>query len=313
MSQKIRPARLDDAQAITTLACEQVERWQRMTSQQKVEDLPYEDLTIYERWLHGGAWLSIETMSIWLNHLLNGGGQPIVVDEQGDIIAYAEVYMGLEPEPFGEVAHLGKMIVANGYEITREDFFKALLQQGKKYGMFTASCSGYDQEQAQFYQAYGLQPISQVQRYKIAAQLGQSFYKANESELRDAQHIENWQMVIGRIDSSRHHWETLWSRLWNALPEIAKRKTHFLHISASGQEVLTCIQQQVFDPRNADVYCWSPKPLTNPIMIALRDWAHRTGYRNLVMDIPESESKSKLLADAEKQAHFHEVYASVSS
>ena len=61
---QIRQATLDDTRAISKLFCAGIERWQRMDAQGRVEDLSYEQLTIYERWLHGGAWLSIETAAL---------------------------------------------------------------------------------------------------------------------------------------------------------------------------------------------------------------------------------------------------------
>lgn len=38
--------------------------WQRLDETGRVEDMPYEALTLVERWLHGGAWMSIETGAI---------------------------------------------------------------------------------------------------------------------------------------------------------------------------------------------------------------------------------------------------------
>ncbi|MDQ7035939.1 MAG: hypothetical protein Q9P01_14230 [Anaerolineae bacterium] len=73
---QIRRAILDDTQTISKLFRSRIDRWQRMDSQQRVEDLAYDDLSIYERWLHGGAWMSIETGAIWLSHLLSGAGNP---------------------------------------------------------------------------------------------------------------------------------------------------------------------------------------------------------------------------------------------
>ena len=68
----IRPALLDDTQAISQLFRARIDKWQRLTEQGQVEDLSYDELSIYERWLHGGAWMSIETGAIWLSHLLSG-------------------------------------------------------------------------------------------------------------------------------------------------------------------------------------------------------------------------------------------------
>ena len=55
----VREAIMDDTAAISALFRQQVNVWQRFDADGRVEELPYEKLTIYERWLHGGAWMSI--------------------------------------------------------------------------------------------------------------------------------------------------------------------------------------------------------------------------------------------------------------
>ena len=84
----VRQARLDDTRAIVRLFKSRIPKWQRLNPQGQVEDLPYEDLTIYERWLHGGAWMTLETGVLWLSHLLSGHGLAHVVEVDQKIVAY---------------------------------------------------------------------------------------------------------------------------------------------------------------------------------------------------------------------------------
>jgi hypothetical protein len=70
MTVEVRQAGLDDTGAITALFGARIPIWQRINKQGQVEDVPYAQLTIYERWLHGGPWMSIETCAVLLNHLL---------------------------------------------------------------------------------------------------------------------------------------------------------------------------------------------------------------------------------------------------
>ena len=76
MNLEVRQAGLDDTGAISALFCARIPVWQRRNAQGQVENVAYDALTIYERWLHGGPWMSIETCAILLNHLLSGGGDP---------------------------------------------------------------------------------------------------------------------------------------------------------------------------------------------------------------------------------------------
>src|SRR5215213_9179974 len=75
---QVRQAALDDTCAISSLFRARIGVWQRLDANGRVEDKPYEALTIYERWLHGGAWMSIETAAIQLNELLSGAGISLV-------------------------------------------------------------------------------------------------------------------------------------------------------------------------------------------------------------------------------------------
>ncbi len=107
----MRGATLDDTQTISALFCAHITVWQRLSSSGKVEDIAYDSLTIYDRWLHGGPWMSVETAAIHLSHLLRGAGIPLVIEVEGKIVAYAEAYRGTEPEPFGDHYHLAQVVV----------------------------------------------------------------------------------------------------------------------------------------------------------------------------------------------------------
>ena len=60
----VRPAALADAAAISAIHCSHVETW-RQGGEGK--PAPYATLPLYERWLHGGPWMSVETCTVHLN------------------------------------------------------------------------------------------------------------------------------------------------------------------------------------------------------------------------------------------------------
>lgn len=314
---RVRQARLDDTLAISTLFRAQISVWQRLNARGQVEDLPYEALTLYERWLHGGtdknAWMSVETSAIFLNRLLIGAGLPFVAEADGQVIGYAEAYPGVEPEPFGAHLHLAHLVTHPDHTADKPEdaLMRYLLEQAKllmdcRYLM--VSISGYDTSAAAFYQHYGMKPLAKVQRISISAKTGQGFYRAVEHARSDPAQIEGWAMTVGRWQSARQQWVLLWMRLWEAIPQIAERRTHRLQFSASGHQAFLCCQQQLYNPRSADIYCWSPKALTPQQLIAIRDWAHREGYRNLVMAVTEDAAKI-LGSEAEPDPSYQQVYA----
>jgi ribosomal protein S18 acetylase RimI-like enzyme len=307
----IREATLDDTQAISALFRSHITAWQRLNTQGHVEDVSYDALTIYERWMHGGPWMSVETAALHLSHLLRGAGMPFVAEVDGTVQAYAEVYPGVEPAPFGDHLHVGQLRVhaAKRSEELEDALLDAMIEQARtaRCERLTANVVASDAASQELYSRHGLAALSRVNRYSMAAKSGQGFYKTVEHPGTNPAQIADWFMPVGRVGSARQQWETLWPRTWNAIPEIRGRHTHRLHFSASGQEALVCCQEQIYAPRNADVYLWSPKPLTPQLLTALRDWSHSEGYRTLVMAVTEDTTKV-LGAEAEADGYYIDVY-----
>lgn len=306
---QVRQARLDDTQAISALYRTRISAWQRLDERGQVQDVSYESLTIYERWLHGGPWMSIETGAIQLSHLLRGAGLPLVAEIDGYVLAYTEVYQGTEPAPFGVHLNMMHPVIHPHYPNAglEDRLIQYLLEQAKtlKCKQFLVSF-GLPDFQA-VYQRNGLRLLTTVRRFNISAKTGQGFYRTVEHLNPDPAQINGWHMPIGRLGSSRQQWETLWPRTWDSLPEIRQQRTHRLLFNAAGQEAFVYCQQQLYAPRSADVSCWSPKPLTAQLLTALRDWAHREGYRTLVMAVLEDTIKT-LGSDAEPDGYFQETF-----
>jgi hypothetical protein len=172
----------------------------------------------------------------------------------------------------------------------------------------TLSLPDYDTENRAFYQRYRLNQLQRVRRYTVSAQTGQGFYKAVDHLNHTSEQIHGCYMTIGRLGSANQHWETLWPCLFDAIPEVVERRTHRLRFAVAGQDSLICYQQQLYKPRSAAVYCWSPKPLSNQVLVAVRDWAHREGYRNLVLSL--DDEAAKILGSAtEVEPYYHEIYS----
>lgn len=304
---EVRQACLDDTQAISDLFRDRISVWQRLNSSGQVEDVPYDALTIYERWLHGGPWMSVETAAIHLRHLLCGAGVPIVAVENGKIQGYAEGYFSNEPEPFG--THLG-LAQFLGSPSCYDSLFSGLIEtaRSQRCPRVTAQCVASDADTQALYARHRLTPIAQIKRYSLSAKSGQGFYKVVDHSNEDARQIERWFMSVGRLGSAREQWETLWPHTFDALPEVRERRTRRLHFSSAGQDALVCCQPQLYAPRNAEIYLWSPKPLTSQLLTALRDWTHREGYRSLILAVTDDIAKV-LGSEAEADGYRVEVYA----
>lgn len=290
----IRPAQLDDTQAISALFRQRIMVWQRLNAAGRPEDVDYAGLTIYERWLHGGPWMSIETAAIHLSRLLCGAGLAFVICYAEQPVAYAEVYHGQEPEPFGNHLHIGEFVVHPDFADQTPAMETALMQQlaadARPLKATRVSINGlaHDADSQAFLSRFGLTPIQTIKRFTLSAKSGQGFYRVTDHAAEGAGQIQQWFMPIGRLNSARQQWETLFPRTWQAIPEMKQRQAHRLHITAAGQEALVFAQPPLYLPRSVELYLWSPKPLTSQMMTALRDWAHRENYRSLILPVSEA-------------------------
>ncbi|MCB9453532.1 MAG: hypothetical protein H6672_19035 [Anaerolineaceae bacterium] len=304
----VRPALLDDTQAISSLFRSRIPVWQRMDTIGEVQDVAYEQLTIYERWLHGGPWMSVETGALHLSHLLRGAGFPLVAIHEDKLAGYTEAFHSVEPAPFGNHLHLTSL-VSNDPAVC-----KALAQHILKQAAVvdvqrvTASIIAHDDESVEFYRAFGMQPLTRIHRINLPAKTGQVFYKSVEHPNANPAQVHGWHMSLGRWECARQHWETLWPRTWAAIPEIQRRPTNRLYVTAAGQEAYVLIHQQLYAPRSAEVYCWTPKPLPGQVLTAIRDWGHREGYRTLVLAVTDATLKA-LGAEAEPDGYYQDIYA----
>jgi hypothetical protein len=305
----LREAHLDDTEAISRLHRAHITTWQRLNAQGRVEDIPYEQLTIYERWLHGGAWMSVETGAIHLSHLLRGGGIPLVAEAGGALVAYAELYEGVEP-PFGPHLAMTNPVVhpdwhGDSPEASLLAHARAVGKQRKRERLLVSAALP---ELRHFYQAQGLRAQSILLRFALPARTGQGFYKTVEHLDPNPAQIRGWFMPIGRLGSARQLWESRWPRTWDAIPEIRQRRTHRLKFNAAGHEAFVWCQQQLYTERSAEICCWSPRPLTTQLLTAIRDWAHRENYRTLILTVPEDTAKI-LGAEAEPDGYTETVYS----
>ncbi len=289
----VRQATLDDTRDIVALFTASLPIWQRLNTQGQVEDLPYEALTIYERWLHGGAWMSLETASIWLSHLLSGNGSAYVVERDGGILAYAEAFYNRELTPMGRHLHVAQMRVAESCaDEVHHMLADRIRDDARGPGRLSVAYPEYDKEAGTYYRKYfGANEVFRLARYTLGAQIGQSFYKSQEFDKTEASLIDGWALAVGRWSSPRALWEAEWIEHWSSIPQIIERRKYRQYVNASGHEALVCFHQQLYNSRHAEVYCWSPRNLSTQLLVAIRDMGHRLGFRTLTLALPDAAAE----------------------
>jgi GNAT superfamily N-acetyltransferase len=310
---EVRLATLQDAAAITEIHCSNVERWLRFDAAGAGIPADYADLSIYERWLHGGPWLSLETCAIHLNRLLAGMGTPLVAEVDGEVLGTAEVYENFEAAPFQHHLSIGVFYVHQAqqrvgighalldYIVTMTDLMKC--------DRLTVDAPNVPE----FYTRFGFKPLLSARRVHIPTQAGRAFYQASELTERSAEQIKGWHMPLGRTVASYHAWQSLFPLDWAAgLPEVLNVPMSHLKITAAGQNALLLLKEADApgsQPRECSVLCWSSRPLSAPLLAAIRDRANREGYDTVTTFCADQDWPLLLAADAHPTDTHQTCYA----
>lgn len=310
----VRQAVLDDTAAISALFRARIPAWQRLTSDGSVETVEYADLTVYERWTHGGPWMSLETAAIALARLLHGVGLALVAEaDDGGLVGYLEAYPGYEPSPLGAHLHVAHVVTSPSFS-DPDSVADVLLKRAGEVAAhlsdkrLTVSLAADSGEDATFYRERGFAPLTAVRRYVVSAKAGQGFYQVGEHTSSGVGQIEGWQMSVGRTESASMLWESVWVSIWEVIPQLTERGIQRVKLTASGQEMLLCVQPVPHDPRTLDVWAWSPRPLTGVLLTAIRDWAQRQKYRALRL-VLDAETAKLLGNDAEADPFSRSIWA----
>lgn len=304
----VREATLDDSAAVTAIHISHISRWQRLDAQGQVQDVPYDSLTVYERWLHGGPWMSVEMCAVHLNHLLRGAGIPLVAEIDGQVLAEAEVFHGVEPQPYGENLNLSVLYAHRDH--TAKGLGGALIEHILNLGreLKCGQVNVAEVEAEDFYAKHGFQHITSGCGMSFPAREGQVFYQATPHPADDPAQIRGWMMPLGRQQSAHQQWVTHWPNLWASVPELRQQRVERLKFTVAGTAFFVLYSESRYDPRRANLFVWTPTPLTGPMLTAISDKAHKLGFRRLETFVMDDEVDLRGL-DAEPDGHTQALYS----
>lgn len=280
----VRQATLADAASISALHKATIGTWHRRTPDGEWVPAPYEELTLFERWLNGGPWASVEMCAVHLANLLRGtDGIPLVAELDGQVRAEAEVFIGREPEPFGYHINLSKFIVHPDF--ADAGLSSALLTYIVQIGQ-AIRCKRITvadgEANAALYEHHQFSRAHTGQQIVLPAREGRVFYQASDLKSFDPAQIEGWYMPLGRYQNARQEWDRMAPGFWNSVPEIVEIETARLHFVVTGQEAYALMQQDRDQPERVHAFVWTKRPIKGLLMMTLCDWALRHDYREIV-------------------------------
>jgi GNAT superfamily N-acetyltransferase len=294
----VRLATLDDTQAIT-----EIHRSQKPAP----PGTSFSEMTLYERWRLGGPWMNIETCAIHLNRLLAGSGTPLVAERDSIVLACAEAYESFEPPPFGHHLHLS-MIMTHADHV-RQGGGRALLNYLTEMArlMKCERITVVQPEGREFYIRHNFRNTHTGRGVRIPAQAGRAFYQSTPLTDPNPDQVKSWFMPLGRYQSSRQEWENLFPTTWAAgIPELLNPATAHIKLTVTGQNAIL-FMKEADQPGEVNVACWAARPLSNPLLTAIRDRAQRDGYHTMISCVMDSDL-ALLGSDAEQTGETQELF-----
>ncbi|WP_048149850.1 GNAT family N-acetyltransferase [Palaeococcus ferrophilus] len=169
--------------------------------------------TIFERYLRGGPWMSLETCSIHTNNLLLHGGLPVVALVEGETAGHAEFLMSEEPiHGVGtKLTHLDVLQVKEGFR--GRGVGRALVE----FGIRTGRQEGHElltvtseKSALGFYSRLGISEIINI-GVLVGVKLKEIEPLEEAPRLRPLGwgDVKGREMTLGKFQSSYHHWFTL--------------------------------------------------------------------------------------------------------
>ncbi|MBO8174717.1 MAG: GNAT family N-acetyltransferase [Thermococcus sp.] len=284
---KIRIAKLEDTNGIVEVHCSDVEEWYHYENGQRREADLYDNLTLKERYLHGGPWMSIETCAIHLNNLILNGQIPLVAEIEGKIIGELELFISEERinGRTKKIAHIDVLEVHRefrGQGIGRELVEAAEeLARKEKCELLTVTP---EKEAVGFYEKVGIKDIlhkgcfislnpSMLPNKDVKAEFSVREFSWKE--------VKDKEIILGKFQSSYHHWFTAFK------DKIAGVDNTLYFESGQIGESYYILEGSFFGKDIATLYAWGKD--SEKLILQIGNRAEELGFREIRTSISEKD------------------------
>lgn len=297
---EIREATLSDIEGITEVHKSDVDKWYRVIGSELKED-SYENLTIEERWLHGGQWMSIETCYEHYKLFTREGGKIFVAISDGKIVGEVEFIVDREPPPYLEHAEIYVLMIHKDYRGIGigSKLIKAVENCCNKCSVNRVLISS-EERSISFYKKIGYKLFEEYETLSIDLQrvprvekmVYEPLNKINRDLLREKL------LIIGRFHNTK---ATLYNMKYiYPFGRISLRYHQFRIIDNEAEHILVIRKSNLI---NNSIYCWidpmhnSPSEIYRALLISL-SIAKKLGITDILValrkDILEIVHKNRL-------------------
>jgi len=272
MSVKVRLGTRNDIDALVDVECSDVETWYHFSSKGRGDPAAYDELSPWERTMHGGPWMDAAALAQYWDDMERLGITPLVAEFNGKVVGHLDIIFSDEL-PLGRFLYLDVLTVHKAYR--RRGVARALIKEAeglarrRKVGFMLVEPQEYEGPSGLLYRSCGFEKAFDT--YHLEASINRPEVP---SELRLASipkllrpPLKTHTMVCGWYNISAKMWyysvnsnlepshTLLHHRL--ALAVLTDISTHFFHL-----------EQELFNRSTGTLCLWTPAP---PNQKALRD------------------------------------------
>ncbi|HEY3421651.1 MAG TPA: GNAT family N-acetyltransferase [Methanocellaceae archaeon] len=295
----IRLARLEDTADITAVHCSYTDKWTR-TIDAETDAVPYDSLSIAERWGFGGPWMSVETCAIHLNNMLLKRHHPLVALTGDRLAGETELFIGREGEQFGKNAHVGLLYVAKG--CTGKGIGRAMLEKAVSIAAEN-NCDSITVASKPstigFYEACGFKRSGTLVEVEALTKKYDVKTDPISGQFNDSAFAWGMSMPVGRYQSSAFHLFELSDAC--AIPGTLSLSKEMTHVSVGGSRSLISLAIDESQQR-ATVFGWTQGASTADITMAALSILHVKGvkYANILLSLKDYQQMEDKLEAALK-------------
>ena len=224
--------------------------------------------------------MSVESCAIHLNNLLAWGYVPLVVEDEGKVIAEAEFYIGRDIRPFGTSLDISVLYVHSDSQrrgagsLLMEEMISTAAKRGCDYMTVRPGV-----DSPGFYGRFGFSHVLDLEIVDCKVPPLTDSCACGLYVPGDFEKPPEGTLWIGRFLSPRQKWREIVDGLKRRdamLPEHAERP-EAVGIGSRSDGFLGFLVPEWGNPAKADVYCWS-ETLTSQIVSKLLAQAQVAGY-----------------------------------
>ena len=224
--------------------------------------------------------MSVESCAIHLNNLLAWGHTPLVVENEGKVIAEAETYIGRDIPPFGTTLDISVLYVHSDFQRRGAGslLMEKMISRGRRSGCEYITVSGGVGSPG-FYGGFGFSHTLDLEVFDCDVPPLASSCACEPYVPASFERLPEGALWIGRFLSPCQKWREIVDRVHKRdaiLPEHTQWPG-VVGIRSRSDGFLGFLLPEWGNPTKADVYCWS-RTLTSQIVSELLAQAHLAGY-----------------------------------